>query len=412
MRILYVSADFGVPVLGFKGASVHVRELTDALVRQGHEVVIVTPNAGAGNEALARVIHAPAPVPPRPLSATLRAAGAPWGRGKQAEREAREIVYNATLRRVVAQLAAQWPPHLLYERYALFGMAGYGLSRELGVTHALEVNAPLRLERQRAQGLALEPVARWAERRIFGRADQVMCVSEAMASYVVAHGAGSRRVSVQPNGVDTVKFAVSGDAAAPRAALGFGDGDIVAGFVGSLKTWHGVEDLVQAFARARRELPALRLLIVGDGPARPSIEQAIDAGGVRDVVTLTGNIPHAEIPRYIAAMDLAVAPYLPSANFYFSPLKIFEYQAAGRAVIAPALGQIPDILRDGETGLLYPPGDTAALAARLTRLGTDARLRSALGERAAAYVRAHHSWDTVARRLVERVQPARARRRR
>lgn len=402
MRVLYVSADFGVPVLGFKGASVHVRELTDALVRLGHDVVIVTPNVGAGNEALARVVHVPTPTLPRAMSSMMRAAGTPWGRGKQVEREVRELFYNGTLRQAVARLVAKWAPHLLYERYSLFGMTGHRLREMLSIPYMLEVNAPLRLERQRGQGLALELVAHWAERRIFGHADRIACVSQAMASYVVARGAAPECVYVQPNAVDMAKFTAIGDVSELRARLGFGARDIVVGFVGSLKSWHGVEDLVRAFARARQELPALRLLIVGDGPMRSTIERIIGECDTDDVAVLTGNVAHTEVPRYIGAMDIAVAPYRLSPDFYFSPLKVFEYMAAGRPVIAPALGQIPEVVRDGVTGLLYAPGELHALAAQLVRLSTDVGLRDALGGRAAEEVRAHHSWDVVARRLLER----------
>lgn len=402
MRVLYISADFGVPVLGFKGASVHVRELTDALVRLGHDVVIVTPNAGAGNEARARVLHIPAHDLPRGASALLRAAGAPWGHDKRVGREARELLYNGTLRQAVTRLVASWTPQLIYERYALFGMAGYRLSSMLGVPHVLEVNAPLRLERQRTKGLALEPVARWAEHRIFERAGHIACVSETMASYVVQHGAASDRVYVEPNAVDAAKFTGDGNGAQVRARLGFGVRDIVVGFVGSLKPWHGVEDLVRAFARARLECGALRLLIVGDGPMQTAIENTVVECGIDQVTVLTGNVVHAEIPQYISAMDIAVAPYRPSSDFYFSPLKLFEYMAAGRPVIAPSLGQIPDVVRDGVNGLLYAPGDLDRLGEQLARLSADEHVRKALGGRAAEDVRAHHSWDVVARRLMER----------
>jgi glycosyltransferase involved in cell wall biosynthesis len=403
MKILYISADFGVPVLGFKGASVHVRELTDALVNAGHEVVIMTPNIGAGNTARSRVIHVSAPRLPSPASTVLRSLDTPWWRGQCLEREVRELRYNTVLLQHVQRFAAQWHPDLLYERYALFGLAGGTLAHRLRLPYLLEVNAPLRLERRRGPGVALERPARWCERRIFGRAGYALCVSRAMADYVLDQGIRPARVRIQPNAVDPTRFQPDDRGGALRAQLGFGDDHVVIGFLGSLKTWHGVEQLVAAFARARTGVlaPRLRLMIVGDGPARPAIERLIAEFAVDQEVVLVGNVPHVDVPRYLAAMDIAAAPYgNVSPDFYFSPLKLFEYMAAGRAVIAPQLGQISELLDNGENGILYTPGETAELANGLVTLAERADLRTSLGRRAAETARARFTWEATARRVV------------
>lgn len=400
MRILYLSADFGVPVLGFKGASVHVRELTDALVGLGHEVTILTPNAGEGNSTRARVILVPAPHLPRPATVALRRVGALWGRGERLPREVRELRYNPVLLRAAHRLVREWSPELVYERYALYGLAGGALARRTHLPHVLEVNAPLRLERRSGPGLAFDGPARWCERRIFRAPGRVLCVSQAVADYAIQRGAQPGRVVVQPNAVDATKFQPDDRGTALRAQLGFGTDDVVAGFVGSLKPWHGVEQLVTALAYARASTPQLRLLVVGDGPARASIERLAAERGVTAAVALVGNIPHADIPHYLATMDIAVAPYLERPDFYFSPLKVFEYMAAGRPVIVPRLGQIPELLADGDTGLLYTPGDIDELAAHLMALARQPGRRAALGMRAAVAVRAHHTWEASARRVV------------
>jgi glycosyltransferase involved in cell wall biosynthesis len=400
VRILYVSADFGVPVLGFKGASVHIRELTDALTDLGHEVIIVTPNVGEGNTARARVVHVPAPHLPTPAAVVLRRLGALWGRSKQLEREARELRYNVALLHAARRLAAEWHPELVYERYALFGLAGGVLARRLGLPHLLEVNAPLRLERRHGRGLALDQPARWCERRIFETAGRVLCVSRPLAAYVIKHGGSPSRVHIQPNAVDAAKFRPDDQGTALRTWLGFGDEHVVVGFVGSLKPWHGVEQLVEAFASARIRSPHLRLLIVGDGPVRSLVERLVTEGGLTGVVRLVGNVAHMDVPGYLAAMDVAAAPYLDAPDFYFSPLKVFEYMAAGRAVIAPQLGQIPELVCDGKTGLVYRPGDVAELIDRLVTLAECADLRLQLGTCAAEEVRIHHTWQATARRVV------------
>lgn len=400
MRILYISADFGVPVRGFKGASVHVRELSDALVELGHEVVILTANVGSGNEARARILQVPPPTLAPPLAIALRALGKVLRPGKRLEREVRELRYNAALLSFAQKFAAEWRPDAVYERYTLFGLAGGKLATQLRVPHLLEVNAPLRLERLRNQGLALEWLARWCEQRILGRANRVLCVSHAVAAYAMQHGAHRERVLIQPNAVNPARFHVNSAAREVRTQLGFTDDQVVVGFVGSLKLWHGVEHLVEAVACARSLVPRLRVLIVGDGPARAAIEHAIREHDLEGQVVLVGNVPHTDVPRYVAAMDLAVAPYRDTPDFYFSPLKIFEYMAAGKPVVAPRLGQIPDIVSDGETGLLYAPGQVHELAERLVLLATRENMRAELGQQAGEVVREQYTWEATAQHLV------------
>ena len=187
---------------------------------------------------------------------------------------------------------------------------------------------------------------------------------------------------------------------------------VVFGFAGCLKRWHGVDALLRAFTSVYRALRrrektgsvGLALLIIGDGPQRAQLEQLSRELGVSDAVTFTGAVPHLEMPEYLAAVDVAVAPYLASDGFYFSPLKVMEYMAMGRAVVAPMLGQIPSLLQDatGACGLLYPPDDQPELAHALLRLVGDGELRRQLGARAAAQARLRSSWQNIARQIVER----------
>src|SRR5207247_157692 len=130
-----------------------------------------------------------------------------------------------------------------------------------------------------------------------------------------------------------------------RRRLGSG---FVVGFVGSLKPWHGVDTLVEAFRMLRAARPDAHLLLVGEGPSREALERRVASRGLGEAVSFTGAVPYHEIPHYLAAMDVAVAPHAASNHFYFSPIKIFEYLAAGCPVVASAIGQIAELLVDGE----------------------------------------------------------------
>jgi glycosyltransferase involved in cell wall biosynthesis len=131
------------------------------------------------------------------------------------------------------------------------------------------------------------------------------------------------------------------------------------------------------------------------------LENYAQTHGLNGAVTFTGNVPYDDIPRYIAAMDIAVAPYIPSGNFYYSPIKIFEYMAMGKPVVGGRIGQVEEVIADGETGVLFEPGNSTALQAALAQLVSDSPLCRRLGENARAWVETERTWDNNARQVVE-----------
>ena len=139
---------------------------------------------------------------------------------------------------------------------------------------------------------------------------------------------------------------------------------------------------MEAFAQAHRGVSHFRLLIVGDGPERASLETDVRARGLSRDVTFTGAVAPEAVPGLLASVDAAVAPYPAIARFYFSPLKVYEYMAAGRAIVASRIGQLEELLEDGDHALLCPPGDAAALAEVLLRLEGDPALCERLGQAA------------------------------
>jgi glycosyltransferase involved in cell wall biosynthesis len=181
-----------------------------------------------------------------------------------------------------------------------------------------------------------------------------------------------------------------------RTKLGLAPDAFVVGFAGSLKPWHGTDVLLDAFALLRTEAPRARLLIVGDGPQRDALRERASQLALQGAVVFTGAVPHDEMPAMLRAMDVAVAPYLEMPDFYFSPLKLYEYLASGLPVVASDAGEIGTLIRHAETGVLVPCGNVAALADSLIELQRDQSLRSRLGN-AARLEAERHSWDQNAR---------------
>jgi len=139
---------------------------------------------------------------------------------------------------------------------------------------------------------------------------------------------------------------------------------------------------------------------VGEGPERQRLEENLCHRGLSEAAHLTGAVPPDEVPRLLSGMDAAVAPYPKLHRFYFSPLKVYEYMAAGLPVVASRLGQLEGLIRHGVNGLLCPPGDAEALADTLARLRADAGLRIRLGQTARATVLRQHTWEAAVRRIL------------
>jgi glycosyltransferase involved in cell wall biosynthesis len=374
-------------ILARDGMQVHVAELISALERHGHTVTVVGPEAG-GEENAGRSLT--------DWLADLRARLPTW------LTELMELAYSVPAYARLRARARAVPPQAIYERYNLFLLSGVWLKRALGVPLLLEVNAPLAHERAHYGQLALKPLARWAERYVWRRADLVLPVSDALADHVRAAGVPESRIAVIPNGVRAEAYVPDGRGAELRARLGTGD-RVVFGFVGFVRPWHGLDRVLDAFARL--DVPA-HLLIVGDGPARPGIEARAAALGLADRVTVTGAVPHAEVPGYLQAFDVALQP---DVTPYASPLKLVEYMAAGCAILAPNRPNIREIVQDGETAVLFDPdaGDpddpqARGFTAAVLRLAGSAGLRRTLGAAAAAAVqRDGRTWDANAVRVAD-----------
>ncbi|MGH8983257.1 MAG: polysaccharide biosynthesis protein [Acidimicrobiia bacterium] len=293
----------------------------------------------------------------------------------------------------------------VWQRHDMFHTAGIDLARALGIPSVLFVPAPLVWE-ARQWGVRRPGWSSWLERvaeaPALRGADLVACGSELVAEQVQRCGTRPERILVTPTGVDLELFASHSDDAGPlRARLGLTDRFVV-GWVGSFRHFHALGQAVHAVA----EVDDAALLLVGDGPERARIERMAEDRGV--TVVATGTRPYADLPAYLAAMDVALVLARSGDAFHYSPLKVAEYLAAGVPVVAPHVAQFTDRLIDGHDALLVPPGDIGALAAVLRKLHDDPGLRTRLGVAARASAEAHWSWDHQVERLVAALGVSRA----
>ncbi|MGJ9405351.1 glycosyltransferase family 4 protein [Nesterenkonia aurantiaca] len=430
MRIGYLLPDPGIGIFGSKGASVHAQEIIRALRTLGHQVTVFCTKRGDRHDD-----PGSASVPEDLADLPVFVVPVSGAKGAQAREAA---VARAAGR--MADLAAEGDFDLLYERYSLFSTAGAAARRLCGAALIIEVNAPLLSEQRQHRSLHDEPTALRATLESFTQADLLSCVSAPVADWahrlLAEHQPGTEAaptVRVIPNGVDPWRFRLepahlqhldqqTHPDRGPRDA-------VTIGFLGTLKPWHGTELLLRAIAQVleHKPEPQLRLRIIGGGPELQPLESLAAELGIRERTEFTGPVSPAQVPQLLAGVDIATAPYPApgtEAEHYFSPLKVYEYLAAGVPVIASAVGELPRLLQGdaqpagtgGTTsagtggtepaggpvavGITVPPGDVEMLARALIRLIHDPVRRARMGAAGRRLVEDQHSWVQRAQQVL------------
>jgi glycosyltransferase involved in cell wall biosynthesis len=341
LKVVVGCAARGIPLYGPTGASAHLRGVARALERAGHHVLVATPlredERGAWD-----------------LSPPLRSVHLPtrWPRGL------RTFGARVDAHLLAARIGAA---DLLWERHEPRG-AGLGRwARARGIPHLVELNAPLPWERRWPRGPRLGEARREAE--LLRAADRVVAVSGWLARW--AADLGCARVDHVPNGV---AHGFAGERDRARAELGL-EGPVV-GFVGSGHAWHGVD-----------RLPALLdalgpgwhgVVVGGAAPAHPRL-------------IATGRVPDDQLPHYVAAFDVGVAPYRRGSPPWFCPLKVLEYRAQGVPVVASDVGDCAALVGEGRVLRTEDP-----------RAWAEA-VRAALDQPRVRWVR---TWDDVVREVL------------
>ncbi len=399
MRIAYLSADRGIVVTGCNGAATHIREFANALAGKGADVKILSARADEGSSraplACELIGVDTDPVLRRLRQQTALVAGTASAIGTQAS-EIHGLLLNQTVLEHLDALHRRWPIALVFERYSLWSMAGFQFARRHHIPFFLEVNAPLTAQQEDYRTLYNAATARALEHTLLSSADRVVVPSQALAEHVSQQGCPPSRVRIVPCGVARELFA------SPRAPETIAEqrDEFTVGFLGSLKPWHGVEILLEVFRKLRERSEAYRLLVVGDGPLRGLVEDHGRQHRISSCVTVTGEVAHADVPGYLAGMDVGLATYPPLPLFYFSPLKVFEYAVAGVPIVASASGQIAEILEHRANAMLHRPGDVDEIVRHVEELRTRPILRVRFARRARRTVLKGYTWDRQAGRLL------------
>ena len=370
VNVLFLAVD--VDLRRFRGDSVHVRELALHLKDLGHSVAIVSATSG-----------------------DYRLPGV--GQIERGTSFGRQVT-------ALARTAGRWAD-VVYER-RLSPKLAWSIGLLADVPFVVEVNGVLDEERA-AQGheVALgEAVRRRLRGVILRDAFRVVAVSRGIREHLLSDYAiaGDRAIVVQ-NGANTEVFHPM-DKAVCQSQLGIPSGSKVLCFVGNLVAWQGVDKMLRALVPLSRSEPSILALVVGDGPELERLKALASHLGISTHVRFLGVIPYSEIPQYICAADVCVAPFVESRKT--SPIKIFEYLACARPVVATDVDEIGDFLRKCQGGLLVDPKSDASFVESISALLRSPSDNERMGTSGRKVVLAEHSWKSTAAKVAQILEDA------
>jgi glycosyltransferase involved in cell wall biosynthesis len=371
--------------------------MTGAFQRAGHEVNVIVLGEWLGRQQVAG-------------SAAGRQGPSFKGLAKQAipnllwetAKDLRVISYDHRFFRRYKEAILSFRPDVIYEQTAFLATDGRKIAEEARIPRMAELHAPMVEERCRdGRNSLLSGHATRVETRNLMSARRIRTVSSPLKANLVARGIPAERIIVQPNGVDADKFRPdSSDGDRIRRQHGLA-GKIVFGFAGSFFKWHRIDSLIRGFSLARRDCPDSALLIVGDGEGSRELRGLAAELGCAESVAFTGNVPYSEMQAYYAGMDICC---MAGTAWYCSPLKLLEYGAMRKPIIAPDTAAVRDIMEPERDGLMVPPGDDHAVAAAMCALYADAQLRDKLANLFHGKVLQQYTWDKVAGNILRQLE--------
>jgi glycosyltransferase involved in cell wall biosynthesis len=392
MKILYFSPHPHINLAAPSGPGTHMREVIAGFESEGHTVVRFI----EGGETLGENSHA----------ITFKK----WAWKKLIPTIVWETLRDLQMMRldksIEARLSAfveREKPDLIYER-SCYGMAsGMLTSRRFGIRYVVEMNAPYPEEKAAMQGKSLIQFrGTQHEKQQVHSAYKTVVVSSAMKKYLV------EKTNVDPDKILVVANAVNPSHLKPSeehqqeisARYELNSEHVVFGFVGSIFPYHGVDLMIESFATIEREYKEVRMLIIGAGEILPDLQHRALELGLEKKIHFTGNVPHQKVYDYLSLMDIAI---MARSNWYGSPVKIFEYGAMRKAIIAPNVVPVQDVMQHRVHGLLIE-ASTEALTQSMRFMLQQPEERTRLADSFYKKVMEEHTWEMVAKQILRSCQ--------
>ncbi len=312
------------------------------------------------------------------------------------------INYNGKSIKAVAKIIEKEGADFLHQHHHDFHFGGARLKKELGLPFILHADGVQYWVKKNWGKLYFAKLLRLAEETQLEAADAIIVVSEQLKKQLIEYGADGDKIVVAPNGVHPEEFNPEVGDAGLRKKLDL-ENKFVIGYAGTFGRWHGVDVLARAAKFLTEKIPEAVVLFVGDGDLRPLIEDIAKKDGTLDKIRITGFVPFETIPNYLAACDVLTSPCVnnPDSELFNSPVKLFEYLAMGKPVVASDVGQQGTVVENGVTGLLCEEKNPEDLAEKIRVLYDNKDLAKKLGENARKAALEKYDWKENARKILK-----------
>jgi glycosyltransferase involved in cell wall biosynthesis len=379
MRILYFNYMYDLWGVSL-GSTIKAIELMKALRECGHDVKVVwrreQENFNNGNYTPHK--------PPHPVKKFLA----------KFLHESNQILTNVNFYLEEKDILEQEKPDLLISRLEAYTISSVYLANKKKIPVIVEADGPVAYEKMNYQDQfwTHQKLVDYFEVAALKNSLLNFTVSNQLKQYFIEKGVPGDSIHVIPNGADPDRFRPDFPCDDVKQQYQLRN-NLVIGFVGSFHYWHGVENLIQIIQETINNHQDVKFLMVGDGgPLKNCLEKFIRETNLADQVHLTGLVKHEDIPKYIAAMDIVLSPY-PRLKFgYYSPVKLYEYLSSGKAVVSSRMGQISEVIRDGENGFLCEPDDLPQMFRKISELIENPELIKRIGAQARKDVLNHYTW--------------------
>lgn len=378
-----------------KGAEgVHIRGVTKGLCDIGHNVSILSlPGAEPENKSIASNTDEA-----QSKKSVLASLANLTKHTPEFVFELIEMAFNILSVFRLKKAVKKEKSELIYERYSLFLFASVWWAKRKNIPIILEVNDSSLVHRVRK--LHFITLAKKFERWIFKNATGLVFISSEFQQIAQREFGKIAPSVVSPNAADLDAFILDDTKAIQlRQKLNIDD-KVVIGYVGAFVHWHGIDWFVDMIVDKLKDYPEIVLLLIGDGVSYPIIQARVIKAGVESQVILTGRVNHNEVSTYLSAMDFGI---LPDSNNYGSPMKLFEFMAMEKGMVAPDFTPITEVVKDNETSWLFPANDRQACIDKTLALVGDKATQKRVGKNARAYIEQERQWKHNAAQIIELV---------
>lgn len=332
-----------------------------------------------------------------------------------------EFQYNFYAKDRVKKEILKFKPDFIYHRYIGYTFFVAKIADELNIPLVLEFNSfdtwKIKHWGGKSRGFVKEfikkyllyNIVKWIENYNLKKAFLITTVSQPLKEDLLKLGIPEEQILVNPNGVDLNKFNSvienSIESKELRQKLNINDNELIVGFSGIFSPWHGIPQLTEAIdiILSEKSIHHIHFLLIGEGTLRCEMMKKLKK--YKNVV-FTGTISYFKIQNYLALCDILVSPHCPQVDgkeFFGSPTKLFEYMAMGKGIVASKLGQIGEVLKDGQTAILVKPGDVRDLIGGIKLLSGNLELRKYLGENARKEVIKKYTWGEHVERILKKI---------